>query len=295
MNTALLTTVMTLASCVFLAGSSTEPARVQSDFKERDEINRTFQLAPGTSVEVSSIRGSVEISNSNSSTAEVQVIRTARTRADLEYHKVEVEQIGNRLVVRGERDFEDRRGRDVRVNHHVILKLPRQIDLSATSISGSVRAGDVDGQIKVTSISGSVTAGNVGGAIQARSISGSFEVGIVGAEAHVNSVSGNVVVAQLKGSLDVTSVSGSVKATVDQIDTHGIKITSVSGSVEIGLRGDVNADFSADSFSGRVYLDVPGVTRSTEVDSSSVRARIGVGGSPIKIFSVSGNIRLTRS
>ena len=35
----------------------------------------------------------------DSATAEVQIVRTARTRADLEYHKIEVEQTGNGLVV----------------------------------------------------------------------------------------------------------------------------------------------------------------------------------------------------
>lgn len=296
MITALLTSVMMLASCAMMAGSSTEKASLNDDFKEREEFNQKYQLAPGASVEVSSIRGPVEISNTDSTTAEVQIIRTARTRADLEYHKVEVVQTGNALVVRGVQEREDRRDQNIRVNHHVILKLPRRVDLAITSISGSLRMADADGQTKVTSISGSVTIGNVGGPLQARSISGSLQVGNVGAEVRVASVSGSVEVAQLNSSLDVSSVSGNVKATVDKLDTQGIHIKSVSGSVELGLKGDVNADFKADSFSGQVYLEIPGVIRDdSEAKSDRVRARIGVGGSPITIFSVSGNIRLTRS
>ena len=111
----------------------------------------------------------------------------------------------------------------------------------------------------------------------------------------MTSVSGDVRLGQLNGSLDVSSVSGSVKATIGRLDTRGIHIKSVSGSVEIGFKGEVNADFNAEDFSGRVYLDIPGVTKDSEVKSSQVRARIGVGGSPIMITSVSGNIRLARS
>src|SRR5690349_18702145 len=122
--TALLTSVMMLASGV--PRTAVTPVTPQRrDFTERDEINQTYQLPAGARVEVSSIRGPVEIVNSESGNAEVHVIRSARTRADLEYHKVEVKQEGNSLVVRGVQESEDRRGNNIQVDHHVMLKLPR--------------------------------------------------------------------------------------------------------------------------------------------------------------------------
>jgi DUF4097 and DUF4098 domain-containing protein YvlB len=111
----------------------------------------------------------------------------------------------------------------------------------------------------------------------------------------VNSVSGNVGLGQVNDSLDVSSVSGGVKATLISLSPRGIHIRSVSGSVEIGFKSDVNADFNAEHISGQVYLDVPNVSRESEEKSTTVRARIGAGGTPITISSVSGNIRLTRS
>ena len=78
--------VTTLLTCLMMllcgAPVTTTPTQ-RSDFKERDEFNRTYQLGPGARVDVSSIRGPVEITTGDSATAEVQVIRTARTRADL--------------------------------------------------------------------------------------------------------------------------------------------------------------------------------------------------------------------
>jgi DUF4097 and DUF4098 domain-containing protein YvlB len=111
----------------------------------------------------------------------------------------------------------------------------------------------------------------------------------------VNSISGNLRLGQVNGSLDVSSVSGAVNATLVSLSPQGIHITSVSGSVEIGFKSEVNADFNAEHVSGQVYLDVPNVTRDSDEKSSNVRARIGAGGTPITISSVSGNIRLTRS
>ena len=109
------------------------------------------------------------------------------------------------------------------------------------------------------------------------------------------SISGKVRIGQVNGSLEVSSVSGSLNVTLLRLSPQGIQIKSVSGSVEIGFKSEVNADFSAASVSGQVYLNVPNVTRHNEANSSDVRARIGAGGTPITISSVSGNIRLTRS
>lgn len=290
----LLTCMMMVGCAAPLAGVTTETAQ-RRDFKERDEFNQTYQLPAGVRVEVSSIRGPVEIVSGDAATAEVQIIRTARTRADLEYHKIDVEQTGNGLVVRGVREPEQRQRENVQVDHHVKLKLPRRIELTVNSISGWIVVGDVDGQTKISSISGSAKFGNVGAKLQVNSISGNVEIGNVGAETRVNSVSGNVALGQVNGPLDVTSVSGGLKATLVSLSPEGVHIRSVSGSIELGFKSDVNADFSADSVSGQVYLNVPNVVRESEERSPNVRARIGAGGIPITISGVSGNIRLKQS
>ena len=111
----------------------------------------------------------------------------------------------------------------------------------------------------------------------------------------MTSISGNVGLGQVNGSLEVSSVSGSVKATLVNLSPQGIHIKSVSGSVEIGFKSEVNADFDAEGVSGQVYLEVPNVIRDSEAKSPNVRARIGAGGTPIMISSVSGNIRLVQS
>jgi DUF4097 and DUF4098 domain-containing protein YvlB len=285
--------MMLLACGTPSAGFTTETTQ-NRDFKERDEVNQTYELTPGARVEVSSIRGPVEIFTADTTTAEVKIIRTAGTRADLDYHKIEVQLAGNSLVVRGVQE-NGGRGEKIYVNHHVVLKLPRRIDLSVKSISGWIKVGNVDGQTHVRSISGSADIGNVGDRLQVSSVSGSLEVANVGAEARVNSISGDLRLGQVSGSLEVSGVSGGVKATLVSLSPQGIHIKSVSGSIEIGFKSEVNADFNAESVSGQVYLDVPNVTRDSEIKPPNVRARIGAGGTPITIFSVSGNIRLTRS
>lgn len=293
MVTALLTCMMMLACGAPRAGLTSETAQ-NRDFTERDEFKQTYQLAPGARVEVSSIRGPVEIVSGDNATAEVQIIRSARTRADLDYHKIEVEQTGRGLVVRGVQEPEQRQRQNIRVDHQVKVKVPRHVDLAVKSVSGWIKVGDVDGEMDVSSISGSATLGNVGGKLKVSSVSGNLEVGNVGVQARVNSISGNLGLGQVNGSLEVSSVSGGVSATLVSLSPQGIHIKSVSGSIEIAFKSEINADFSADSVTGQVYLNVPNVVRESE-ETSNVRARIGAGGTPIRISSVSGNIRLKQS
>ena len=292
MATALLTSVMMLACGSPQARFAT--SETAGNFQERDEINRTYQLNPGARVEISSIRGPVEITNGAGATAEVQIIRTARTRADLEYHKIEVEQTPQGLVVKGVQE-QDRRRQNIQVSHHVILKLPRQIALTVSSISGPVKTGDVDGLLNLSSVSGPATVGYVGGKLTVSSISGSLAVGDVGSDASVNSISGNLRLGQVNGRLDVASVSGELTATVVRLAPQGIHLKSISGSVELRFKDEVNADFKSEDVSGQVYFDVPNVNVQEGSKSSNVRAQIGAGGSPISISSVSGNIRLKRT
>ena len=78
-----------------------DDSQSQKDLPERDEINQTIELSNGAHVEVSGINGTVEIETASTNTAEVHIVRSANNRADLEYHKIVIEQAPNRLVVRG--------------------------------------------------------------------------------------------------------------------------------------------------------------------------------------------------
>ena len=95
----------------------------------RDKTRQTFRLEPGARVEVSRINGAVEVTTSETDTAEVRVVRTADSAEDLEYGRVAVEGSPEYLSVTGER--EGARGLwhwlqgGGRVRQQVTLALPR--------------------------------------------------------------------------------------------------------------------------------------------------------------------------
>lgn len=263
--------------------------------RERDEIRQNYKLATGTRIEVSSIRGSVEVETANIEVAEIHIVRSAQSRDALEQYKVGIENKPQSLIIRGEQRLRNPgSGFGPEVRHHVMLRLPRAVNLSVSGISGGVTIGDMAGQLSVNSVSGSLTAGAVDGHAQVSGVSGSVTIGQVTQSVEIKSVSGNVALGQSVGILDVSGVSGSVSAGVSNLGARGVRINSISGQVELRFRDRLNAQLSVDNVSGKVSIEVPNVTMQSAPGSSSVRALIGTGGDPISINGVSRGVRLTQ-
>ena len=228
------------------------------DLQEKEEINQTYQLAPGAKVDVSGINGSVEIETSNSNTAEVHIIRSARTKEDLQYHKITIEPSANSLVIRGENN-KDREVRNREVRHQVLLKLPRQIQLGASGVNGRVTVGEIDGPINISGING------------------------------------RVEVAQAAGYSTLSGINGRVKVTLTQLNERGINISGINGGVELAFTDSLNADLDVSGINGSVdAADFP-MTIQGKMERHSFRAKIGSGGAPINVSGVNGKVRITRA
>ncbi|MFL6228290.1 MAG: DUF4097 family beta strand repeat-containing protein [Pyrinomonadaceae bacterium] len=227
-----------------------------ADFTERDSSRQTYQLSPGASLEIFSVSGNVTVETSATDQAEVEIVRTARTREDLECRKFKVEASANRLRLEGSDDR--RQCRNVQVNQSVTMRVPRRVNLDVKSVSGNVRVGELDGT------------------------------------AHLQSISGSATVARATGEAFITSVSGRVSVNLSQLG-GGVRINSVSGSVEVGLPDGANADVSVHSVSGSVTADMPGLTIRKIGEGSDYEGRLGAGGTQMSVSSVSGSVRFHRA
>lgn len=266
-----------------------------SEFRERDEIRQTFRLAPDARVEVSSIRGLVEIETANIEVAEIQIVRSARSRNELEQYKIGIVNTPQSLIIRGEtRQRISGTGFGPDVRHQVTLRLPRRVDLFINSISGGVRIGDIKGQLVVSSISGSVSTGAVDGQVQVSGVSGEVTIGRASRQVEIKSVSGNVNIGQVVGYLNVSGVTGNLSVSIAELGERGVEINSISGQVELRFKGELNAQLNTNSISGKVSIEVPNVIVQSRPNASQIRALIGKGGSPISINSVTSYVRLVQ-
>ncbi len=243
----------------FTAAAQERDKRDDNDnWPEHDAFDQNYQLAAGALVKVSGINGTVNVETTNSSTAEVHVMRSARTRAALERHRVIVEQTATGLYIHGENDkhgdWDDRRDNGVR--QRVTLRLPRQIELNASGINGRTTVGEVDGPVRLSGING------------------------------------RVEVAQARGYSDISGINGSVTIMITQLGERGIRVSGVNGGVELRFADALNADLHVNGINGSVDADVPNVVVQGRINRSNFNAQIGTGGAPINVSGVNGHVRL---
>jgi DUF4097 and DUF4098 domain-containing protein YvlB len=228
------------------------PQQHSSAYDEHDEIHQSFNLEPGDRVEVSHISGPVEVENVDGDVAEVQVVRSAQIKSDLVWRKLKIEQTPTGLVI--EPEVEPLRPDRVNVNQHVLLKLPRQTSFTARGISGSVSIAACDGMV------------------------------------HISGCSGSVIMKATNGPTDISAISGPVIINVTHLSETGLRVSGVSGLVELRVSDTLDADVSVTNFSGRVFIGVP----QQEPGRSGYRFRLGQGGAPISVSGVSGDVIVRR-
>lgn len=220
------------------------------------EIRQTFQLTAGAQVEVRGINGSVDIETSDSNTAELHIIRTAKDSSDLDRQQIIVEQTPTSLNIYGKKTEGSWRAMfgGGNVHNRVMLKLPRRVELTTKGVNGPVVVGELDGAVRLSGING------------------------------------RVEVAQSANFAEVSGINGGVTIGVTRLGPDGLTVKGVNGGVEIRLAQDLNADIDVRGLNGSVSLNIPNVT-TQERNRSSLQAQIGTGGIPINIKGVNGGVR----
>lgn len=226
----------------------------------RDEFRQSYQLAPGASVELSSINGAIKIETSDTQSAEVLVERTGASQEALNRRKITVEASANSLRIQGEKGNVGLIARlfGSKPSEKITLKLPRQISLHTKGVNGSVLVGEIDGPVDVRGING------------------------------------RVQIAGASGTADFKGINGNILVGLKQINDQGVNLNGINGNIELQLSQGINADLDANGMNGRIVSDMSDVT----IDKSKhgkYSARIGTGGSAITAKGINGNIRLTRA
>lgn len=231
-------------------------------------------IAAGGTVSLHNLNGNVSVSPSTSGKVEVVGVKKGRYADDVTLEVVETSR-GVMVCAMfkdkdvtcdedGYRVHDDRRwGRrrnddwdDAQID--IVVKVPKDLRVTANSVSG-----DVD----VTGAEGPVRAG---------------------------SVSGNVRLEKLRAttSLRASSVSGDVWVVIETLAGEGdLHFTSVSGNVTAELPKTIDADVRMRSVSGSLDSDFP-LTLNGRMSRHSLEARIGKGGRELEVTTVSGDVRL---
>ncbi|MCI0662306.1 MAG: hypothetical protein L0220_14645 [Acidobacteria bacterium] len=231
------------------------------DFPEHQQISRTYRLIPGMKVSVSNINGKIDVETANTDMAEVLIVRSAKTKEELQFHNIIITHQPKHLRIAVEEDrgsIWSALGKSPEGRQRVMLRLPRRVEFQTHGLNGELNVGELDGEVEI------------------------------------NGVNGNVKIAQATGEAKFRGINGNIDLTIAGL-IDGIDLNGVNGNTEIGFIGPVNAMIDAWGMNGKVDSDLPNFEVKQTEGFGRYEARIGIGGPEIEIRGVNGNLNLVKS
>jgi hypothetical protein len=186
--------------------------------------------------------------------------------------------------------------------------VPRNINITATSGDGSIRAEAIDGRLVLNTTDGSVTGTRIGGDIQIRSGDGSIRLDHAVGKIDLETTDGSVGLEAKPTILRVRTGDGSIRANIeaDAVMADNWELATSDGSVTVTLPGQFSAELDAETSDGSVRTNHPMLTddrdtRDEEGDREErrerrrvLKSRIGDGGKTFRIRTGDGTIRIDR-
>jgi len=179
-------------------------------------------------------------------------VRMGQTRADLDCYTVGIEHTPTSLVMRHRQERTDE-CQNIRARQQVTLRLPRNVDLKLNAISGPVKIGE-DRWLVAAKRDQRQGRGRAG-------------AGLFGDFRHQWRPIDNG----------------------PRLSERGMRVSGISGKVELRVASDLNADLNLSGINGDVNAAAPNVTIN-KVGHSDFRGRVGSGGSVISVSGISGSV-----
>lgn len=225
------------------------------DYPVRGEIREIYQLSPNANIEVTGIEGSVEVETTDDNTAKIHFVRYGRTQADYDCETIVVQHSPTKLVVQHQTNA-GKQCRVIQAREEMKLVVPRSANLSFSSIEGNFTTGKTDGFLRLKNIEGFVRAEEVQAA-------------------------------------EIASVESGVSLNITRLNSQGISVRNVEGTVELGIADSLNADLRVGGVSENAEVDLPNA-QTSEFHRRGFRMQLGTGGASISISGIEGGVRIRR-
>jgi DUF4097 and DUF4098 domain-containing protein YvlB len=197
---------------------------------------------------------------------------------------------------------------------HIEVRMPKDGDLQIESGDGSVEASSVSGDISVHTADGSIRAHDLSGTIDLRSGDGSITVQSLKGGVRLHTGDGAIQGSDLDGRYVADSGDGRIRLTgrfdalnlktgdgsIDSLALPGSKMAAAwtidtgSGSVDVAVPGDLQADLDVSTGDGSISFAFPVAVEGT-VTKSQVRGKINGGGQSLSIHTGDGSIRVKQA
>jgi len=227
---------------------------------ESARVEQTFPLKPDGRVKLDNVNGRVEVRSWTDTGVKMEAVKEGRNAEVVAGIKIHTQSTADELSIKTELAKIRRgwwRGNSHEGTVNYVLYVPAGVELG-----------------QVSTVNGSVTVAGVKGAVKA------------------GTVNGNIKAEGLEGPAKLETVNGNIDAAHVAVPATGrLEATSVNGNIDLRLPAKASAELDASTVNGSIRSDVP-FTVTTKSARRDVEARLGEGGTPIRLGTVNGSIRL---
>ena len=298
---------------------------------QRLPFQKSFDAAGVTTLDVSTIRGKINVVSGETDRIQIGGAVTIRIGIDVPENPLEIarkiaanppiERVGDTVRLRPPADAKDRKA--VTVNYDV--RVPANTKILTVSDSGETTIAGLTGSVNVQTQSGAIGLQRIGGGATVSTGSGDVLVEGTSGPLTVTTSSSAFTARALGGNLHVRTNSGAVNAAYEgagdvdvetgssAIQLRGVRgaVTAASRSGRITVEGKPDRQWAVTTGSSAIdvavtsppvmlnattgsgSVEVTGATVNGTVSKRAVNGAIGSGGPPVRISTRSGSIRLT--
>ena len=298
----------------FLALS--QVAGVEARPGTRDEIEKSFSVKAGGTLNFDADLANAEITTSDTDTVRVEFTREFKVDTAQELDElrnklsVEMSQTGKtvKVTVRFTDDRQQRDRNKVRLDFRIAM--PRKFNLDFRTVGsakvgdlegsakfsilgGSLKLGDVSGPVTATTKGGSLSLGDVSGDLEARASGGSVKASRVNGKALAVAEGGSVSIEEAAELLEATANGGSVKVSIAKPPRSACKITANAGSIDLRLPASAAVTVDAACTAGGITSEFA-VAGNSGGDRTRLKGNINGGGPALLLRATAGSIHLRK-
>jgi len=218
------------------------------------EFNQTYSLQPGGTFELQNVNGTVEVQGWDRDVVEVHALKTAKVReSDLERVAIDVSAKPSGVSIQTR--YPQDEGVEVAVEYVIHVPHGAKVEHLGT-VNGTLRVAGVDEVDDLRTVNGNIEVYEANSDVRAHTTNGNVRLEL----AHLHGVTGTVA-------------------------------ETTNGSVVLALPSNSEADLEARCLNGNFQSELPFAQEST-LKPREIHGKLGRGGSPIKLHTINGAIRV---
>jgi DUF4097 and DUF4098 domain-containing protein YvlB len=273
-------------------------------------IEKTFTVSSPARLDLSNIRGSVEVRPGEEGIIRIHVSKDTNS-GDASRTEIEFSQASEGTVRVATKFPESAWGWlfgsfPCRVDY--VVQAPRKCSIKINGVSSEMLAEGFEGEFSFHSVSGQMTLRSLSGPVKVNTVSGEVDLAELTGDLNLTTVSGKVSGKHIQGPVHLNTVSGRValdESSLSSVDASTVsgrmeyqtafgvgpyRFNSVSGDVELLVPPETRCSAELHAISGKLFTKLPATSIARQ--NGNQTAEIQGGGVNVYLHSVSGNLSL---